>query len=586
MDGRMQRNKEKYFDDFCNVIKLIQNKESIENYDVEKFYTEIVNFENLSFQDILTYMLYCFEVIELTNKWKFKKLINYDYFISNIDAIYTEIFCDANSKFNNKIIAATSLGNIIEKTIIYNVENQIESVLINYLKAVGSKKSYLQNNELLLLRGNLYCQIYNVIKDNISINDICNRYYGSLQKIFDYNKYIESATNFYNNFFHRKDISYFDLNNFLSFKTYNKFDFSVKEFDLIFKLFFNDYRYDFFDKKLFIYLFDKYFANLINDKNLNITLEFVFEEKLDNHNTIFVNYNSFDCIFNNNINLLKDIFYRINKIKYSDINNCDEYMQLLKLTDDLILKKCDENNSIFNYDNIILFKSLEEFNIHFNQADNKDFYSMIIDYKKEYNNIKSSEGIQNIEITNFEIFDRVYSVIERKNLLNEYPLLSLEYDENGVYKPVGSILQEKLMYALKLQSNDCNFDDKVKLYDLIISYRNMDLYSLLNDYYSLLIIDSVDSVLIKEKEYILKNILPNLLLHKMSFCGKMSKSEFDEIYNDYINPCIKKISQNRVSNRSFESTKDFLNFEKSNADNYFGICKLQEILEQKSETVV
>ena len=155
MDGRMQKNKEKYFDDFDNVIKLIQNKESVENYNIEKFYTEIVNFENLSFQDILTYMLYCFQVIELTNKWKLKKLINYDYFISNIDSIYTEIFCDSNSKFNNKIIAATSLGNIIEKTIVYNIESKIELVLINYLKAVSSKKSYLQNNELLLLRGNL-----------------------------------------------------------------------------------------------------------------------------------------------------------------------------------------------------------------------------------------------------------------------------------------------------------------------------------------------------------------------------------------------------------------------------------------------
>ena len=40
------------------------------------------------------------------------------------------------------------------------------------------------------------------------------------------------------------------------------------------------------------------------------------------------------------------------------MNNCDEYMQLLKLKDDLILKKTDVNNSIFNYDNIILFKSL------------------------------------------------------------------------------------------------------------------------------------------------------------------------------------------------------------------------------------
>ena len=241
MDGRMQRNKEKYFDDFDEIIQLIKKEESIENYNIEDFFTEISNFENLSFQDILTYMLYCFQIIELTNKWKLKKLINYDFFIDNFDSIYTEIFCDSNSKFNNKIIAATSLGNIVEKTIIYNIESKIELVLTNYLKAVGLKKSYLQNNELLLLRGNLYCQIYNVVKDNISMNEHCNKCYDSLQKVFDYNKYIESATKFYNDFFIKKDISYFDLNNFLSFKAYNKFDYDIKEFDLIFNLFFNKY---------------------------------------------------------------------------------------------------------------------------------------------------------------------------------------------------------------------------------------------------------------------------------------------------------------------------------------------------------
>ena len=113
---------------------------------------------------------------------------------------------------------------------------------------------------------------------------------------------------------------------------------------------------------------------------------------------------------------------------------------------------------------------------------------------------------------------------------------------------------------------------------MLITYHDTDIYSLLNDYYSLLIIDSTDSNLIKEKNQILKEKLPNLISQKLLLCGSLKEDMVDEIYKEYINPCIKKISQNRVNKKKFSSTKDFLNYEKSNADNYFGICKLQDIL--------
>ena len=175
------QSKEFYFDNFSNLIKDLK-LDVTSRTDIDSFYNDINKFDDLSFQDIITYMLYCFQVIEITQKWKLKKSINYSFFIKNMENIYNEIFCVNNSTFNNKIVASTSFGNIIEKTINYNVESELDSILFNYLKCISIKRNYLPSNDLTLLRGNLYCQIYITLKENCDINELCNQYFSKVKK--------------------------------------------------------------------------------------------------------------------------------------------------------------------------------------------------------------------------------------------------------------------------------------------------------------------------------------------------------------------------------------------------------------------
>lgn len=577
--------KEKYFDDFSNLIKELKANNSMDKQDFDNFYTSIDIFENLSLQDIITYMLYCFEVIELSQKWKLKKLINYKYFLDNMENIYDEIFCLSNSTFNNKIIAATSFGNIIEKTINYNVENNVEEILRMYLKCISQKKQYLQNNDLVLLRGNLYCQIYNTLKENVEINDICGIFLSKVIKVFDYQKYFKSATMFFQNTLDKKSLSYSELNNFLSFKAYNNCIIDDVEIRKIFSILLNKYPYEFFDKKIFVYLIESFIKNLIEQKRLEVKIEIVFENKEDKFNMIFLNYNNIDCNFFNNIIILEEIYYRINQIKYSNDEDIDDYMKVLKVKDELISKKIDKNTAILNYQNMVEFISLLEINKYLgrnNVLNFNDYFTKLVGRLNQNKELNDDADFNDKPFTSNEIFRKIYTMDEIKSFLGQYPVLSLEYDESGSYKNIAELIKEKIELSSKLKNslNDQKIiENKIKTYEMLINYRDCDLYSLLNDYYSLLLIDSVDSNLIKEKENILKNTLPNLLNQKLLFCGKLSREKLDEIFNEYINPCIKKISQNRVNNKKFDCTKDFLNYEKSNSDNYFGICKLQEILE-------
>lgn len=568
-------NKDNYFDEFSNLINKLKKNESVEIQVLENFYKNIENITDLTFQDIITYMLYCFEVIELTQKWKLKKLINYDFFLNSMEEIYDEIFCAQKSKFNNKIIAATSFGNIIEKTINYDIENKIEKILQLYLKCIGTKRAYLKNNDLVLLRGNLYCQIYNVIKNNLDINEFYKNYLDKMNDVFDYQKYIKNAEFFYNNILAEKNLSYFELNNFLLFNTYN--DCIIKDIDIkkIFSLLLKKYPQEYFDKKIYIYLIRNFATNIINDKNIKINLEFVFETKNDEENVIFVNYNLIDYNFCNNLDIIKDVYCRLNKLA-SSYNN--SYFELLKVKDELIAHKEVENNSILNYQTITDYKSLLEFNNYLGKREDNNFYAYIIKLIKRLNN-DENKMFSDEPLTNDEIFRKLYNSDDIKELLKTYPILELEYDSNGNYKNIAELMYEKIELGKK--TND-KTKEQIKTYEMLINYRDADIYSLLNDYYSLLIIDSTDSTLIKEKEEILKNVLPNLIEQKILLCGQISKETSDEIYKEYINPCIKKISQNRVNKKKFSSTKDFLNYEKSNSDNYFGICKLQDLLKDFS----
>ena len=565
----MPQNKEQYFDNFSLLIKDLKENTEIEIAEIDKFYTDIANFDELNLQDIITYMLYCFEVIELTQKWKLKKLINYEFLLNNFENIYNEIFCTQNSIFNSKVFATSSLGNIIEKTITYDIESEISNVLDQYLKCIDKERIYLQNNNLVLLRGNLYCQVYNILKDNSDINSICNDYFLKIQEIFDYEKYIETANTFFENILDKINILYTEFYNFLAFQTYNNYIIKNSELKKIFTILSTKYVKEFFDKNIFIHLI-KSLINSINKGNLNIELEIVFDKKDDTSNTILLDYNEIDCNFYNNLPVIQNVYCRANKIKYSILDSSDYYLKLLKIKDELISKKQTDNNSIINYYNMIDYFSMLEFNQYLELKDRVDFNYYFTKLIKNKNNFE----IKDKEFTDNEIFMKLYSKEEIKELLKQYPLLSLEYDTNGSYKTIADLLKEK-------QSLLSNHKSDLKNYEKLLNYRDCDLYSLLNDYYSLFLIDSIDNDLIKEKEYLLKNILPNLLKLKLMYCGKITKEKLTEIYNEYINPCINKISQNRVLNNKFDNTKDFLNYEKSNSDNYAGICKLQEILEEK-----
>lgn len=566
--------KDKYFTGFSNLIRRLKKDESIDNAALEFFYVSIKNIQNLTFQDIITYMLYCFEVIEITQKWKLKKLINYDYFLENMEAIYNEIFCSDSSKFNNRIIAATGFGNIIEKTINYSIDEKIPSILETYLKCIGEHRPYSKSHNIILLRGNLYCQIYNIVKDNLDINNLCDDFLNRINMVFDHPKYIKSAEDFYKNTLRKKDLTYIELNNFLSFKAYNECFISNKEIKQIFSILFKKYSKNFFDKKIFMHLIENFAKNVVNEKDLNVIINLSFGKKEDNLNSLYIDYNSIDYTFYSNLSFLKDLYIRINKL--SDSNNVNEniYIELMKIKDKLIAKKTDKNMAILNYETFINYTSLMEFNKYLDEKESINFHIYFNNLLNKITDIKKkNETFKDKPLTNNEIFINLYSNEEIKSLFKKYPLLQFEYDSNGNYKDMAKLLKEKV----SLQQED-DFKEKLRLYELLITYRDADIYRLLNDYYSLFVLDSIDESLIKEKEEVLRKTLPNLIKQKLLLCGKIPDDTLNEIYQDYINPCIKKISQNRVSNKNFESTKDFLNYQKSNSDNYFGICKLQEIL--------
>lgn len=575
MENRNIPNGNNYFDEFRNLIKKLKKNESIEISVLEKFCQDIEYISDLTFQDIITYMLYCFEVIELTQKWKLKKLINYNLFLDNMEDIYNEIFCASKSRFNNKVIAAASFGNVIEKTINYGIEKYIDKILEIYLICIGTKRDYLKDNDLVLLRGNLYCQIYNTIKDNIAINPLYKDYLFKIDAVFDSKKYIKNAKTFYKDILNKNNLTYLELNNFLLFNTYNNYDLKIKEIKKIFTLLFRNFSDKYFDKKIHIYLIKNFVINIINEKELNINLEFIFETKKEEKNTIFLNYNLVDYNFYNNIELLKKLFYYLNNL--APYLNMTPYMELLKVKDDLIANKNEPNTAILNYQTILDYNYLLEFN-NFLGIDKIDsFYTYLTKLIKKISmDKKTADTFIDRPLTNNEIFRKLYKNNEIRELLKNHHILKLEYDSNGNYKNMAQLVKEKIELSEKV--NDKNIDKKIATYTMLITYRDTDIYSLLNDYYSLLIIDSTDSNLIKEKNQILKEKLPNLISQKLLLCGSLKEDMVDEIYKEYINPCIKKISQNRVNKKKFSSTKDFLNYEKSNADNYFGICKLQDIL--------
>lgn len=566
-------NKDKYFTNFSNLIRKLKKNESIDNTTLEFFYVNIKNIQDLTFQDIITYMLYCFEVIELTQKWKLKKLINYDCFLDNMEEIYNEIFCLDNSTFNNKIIATTGFGNIIEKTINYGINNKIRDILETYLKCIGEYRSYSKNHNIVLLRGNLYCQIYNIVKDNLDINNLCDDFLNRINIVFDHPKYIKSAEDFYKNTLRKKDLSYLELNNFLSFKAYNDCDITNKEIKQIFSILFKKYSKNFFDKKIFVYLIENFAKCVINEKNLKTLVNLSFGKKEDNLNSIYIDYNTVDYTFYSNLSLLKTIYTGINKLSDSNCVNDNIYIELMKIKDKLISKKTDQNTSILNYETFMEYTSLIEFNEYLDDKKPINFHTYFNHLLNKIVNISRKNDIfVDKPLTNNELFISIYSNEEIKNFLERYPILKYEYDSNGNYKDIAKLLKEKVLIK------ETESKEKLRLYELIITYRDANIYRLLNDYYSLFVLDSIDESLIKEKEEVLRKTLPNLIKQKLLLCGKIPDDTLNEIYQDYINPCIKKISQNRVSNKNFESTKDFLNYQKSNSDNYFVICKLQDIL--------
>lgn len=553
-------NKEFYFERFDNLIKKIKNND----YDLEeinKYFSNISEYDDLSFQDVITYTLYCFKTIELTQKWKLKNKINFDLFYNNMNKIYDEVFCFSNLNLNNKIFALTSFGNILTNIINYNVENYTIKILDKYIEILKKDKKYLQNAELSLLRGNLYCQIYNTVLDNIDVNESYKFYIANLKKLFNSEKYIKMANGYFDEVIYDDEVSYDDLTNYLSFKASNKMEIDNNSLNKILYQLIKNYRENFFDKNIFIYLLNKIFENKFD---LKISIEYAFEDKKSD-DTIYINYNNIECSLENNKQYFLEILKKISSIKNKD----SKFFELNKTIDELNLKKKDEVDSIINYDNLLLFDSistikdiLDEINLF------DEYFNLILNrFLKENKNINVTDTKK--YISNNEIFEELYNNNEIKTLIEDNKILLLEYDDEGLYKNISAIIKEKIN----------NKDNQI--YSLISNLRNHNLYSLLNDYYSLLLIDSIDSNIIKEKERAFKKILPTLVENYLEFYGKLSKEKNEEIFNDYINPCIKKISQARVNNKSFTSTKDFLNYEKSNSDNYFGICKLQEIFEDE-----
>lgn len=565
--------KEKYFEEFSEMINCLKKDEKKDIAIIENYFNKIKNIENLNLQDIITYMLYCFEIIELTQKWKLKKQINYELFIENLENIYDEIFCSNSSTFNNKIIASSSLGNIIEKTIIYNIETECEKVLNQYIKCVTSKKDYLTNNNLTLLRGNLYCQVYNTLKQNIEINDSYHQLLEKVNKSFDYLKYTKNAITLFNNTLDKENLSYIELNNYLTFYAYNDYNIEKNNLIRIIMILTKKFPNEYFDKNVFVHLFKELCKSYMNENNIDKKIEIIFSDYDEDDNIIYLNYNNIDCNIINNLENIKIIFSKLIKSNYKNLNLNSEYINLLEIKDKLINKKNNTDLSVINLDNYLNYISIQQLEKHLNQQSIQSFDEYIAQIVEKNKTCK-----QKIYFTNNEIFEKNYNQNEIKELKNEYSLLNYEYDENGKYKSISQIIEEKIIALNNLKLEKEKYVETQKFYDNLLKYRSCELFSLLNDYYSLLLIDSVDSNLIKEKEFALKEILPNLVLVSLSNYGEITEDEKQQIFNEYINPCIKKISQNRVNNKSFETTKDFLNYEKSNSDNYFGICKLQELL--------
>lgn len=565
--------KEKYFEEFSEIIKSIKKDEKKDITVIEKYFDNVKNIENLNLQDIITYMLYCFEIIELTQKWKLKKQIKYEVFIENLEKIYDEIFCFNSSTFNNKIIAASSLGNIIEKTIIYNVETECKKVLNQYIKCVTSKKDYLANNDLTLLRGNLYCQVYNTLKKNIEINGLYHELFEKVNKSFDYLKYTKNATALFNNTLDKEKISYIELNNYLTFYTYNDYIIEKNNLIKIITILSKKFPNEFFDKNIFVHIFKELCKSYMTENGIDKKVELAFSDYDEVDNIIYLNYNNIDCNIINNIEYIKIIFYKLIKNNYKILNLNSQYTDLLEIKDILINQRNNSELSIVNIDNYLKYISIQQLEKHLNQQSMQSFDEYIAQTVANNNTVRQKKCF-----LNNEIFEKLYNQNEIKELINKYPILNYEYDENGKYKNISKIIEEKINSLNDLKLEKEKYSQIQQIYDNLLKYRNCELFSLLNDYYSLLLIDSVDSNIIKEKELALKEILPNLVLISVSNYDEITEEEKQQIFNEYINPCIKKISQNRVNNKSFDTTKDFLNYEKSNSDNYFGICKLQEIL--------
>ena len=552
-------NKDLYFEQLSEYIKDIKINPKINLEEAKEKFQQIKEFEDINYQDIITYMLYCFQIIEITQKWKLKKEINYEIFINNMEQIYEEVFCNSNMKLKNKIFALISLENIITKTINYGIDEYIFKVLDKYIELISSKKTYLQNTELSLLRGNLYCIIYNTLKDNIEINEEYKTYIEKLENIFNYEKFLNMAKSYFDEIINEKQISYDDLTNLLIFKIYNKIDIDEKTLDIILSQLYTNYRYEFFDKKIFSELLNKILKIKLNIKQ---DIEYAFEDK-EIDDMIIINYNNIDCSLENNISPFINLLKKISKITLKN----NKFIQTHKLIDELIEKKETNVESVINYDNLLLINSISIFKDILEQIDQFDNY-FIEKVKKFYNNnYEASPTNEKKYYIDNEIFEEKYKNIEIKELIKENEILKTEYNANGNYKDIAEILKESVKEKNK------------SLYNNILNFRNINLNMILNDYYMLLLVDDIDTNLIKEKEKLLKQYLPSNVENSLSFYGNLPKEKFDEIFEEYLSPCIKKISQTRLNNKTFDNTKDFLNYEKSNSDNYFGICKLQEILE-------
>ena len=429
------------------------------------------------------------------------------------------------------------------------------------------------NNDLTLLRGNLYCQVYNTLKQNIEINDSYPQLLEKVNKSFDYLKYTKNAKTLFNNTLDKEKLSYVELNNYLTFYAYNDYNIEKNNLLRIITILTKKFSNEYFDKNVFVHIFKELCKSYMNENNINKKIEIVFSDYDVDNNIIYLNYNNIDCNIINNLEYIKITFYKLIKSNFKTLNLNSEYINLLEIKDKLINQKNNTDLSIINLDNYLKYISIQQLEKYLNQQAIQSFDEYVAQIVE--NNKKCK---QKIYFTDNEIFEKFYHQNEIKELKNEYPILNYEYDENGKYKSISQIIEEKISTLNNLKSEKEKYVEIQKFYDNLLKYRSCELFSLLNDYYSLLLIDSVDSNLIKEKEFALKEILPNLVLVSLSNYDEITEDEKQQIFNEYINPCIKKISQNRVNNKTFDTTKDFLNYEKSNSDNYFGICKLQELL--------